>query len=404
MTNNQTTLILTNATLIDCVKMEPVVDTSVVIENGLISEVMRGSPRNSEGIRVIDLAGAYLLPGLWDVHVHPEYPPIPNQTVPEQTLRFGSLLTQALSAGITGVRCAGTAYAMDIALKKAVEEKQFLGPRIVAGGEFLTTTGGHYINSNQTRQCDGPYGFVKAIREQIMAGADQIMLNLTGGITGPIWDRHADSFLLLEEMEAAFAICRQRGYKVIAHATTPEAVKTAIRLGAHSIEHGYMMDDECIDLFVEYGTWYVPTLAISHLTPDRATTTQEKDWLERRNLPLETIKRANDAAKEHGHWFSRALNAGVKMALGSDRQPLHQTTFLEMGMWIKAGATPENTILAATRNAAEICGFGDKLGTIEPGKFADLIVVGNNPLEQIESLRDLRLVLKNGVVITDNLL
>jgi imidazolonepropionase-like amidohydrolase len=139
------------------------------------------------------------------------------------------------------------------------------------------------------------------------------------------------------------------------------------------------------------------------LTPDRATTPQEKDWLERRNLPLETIERANDAAKEHGHWFSRALNAGVKMALGSDRQPLHQTTFLEMGMWIKAGATPENTILAATRNAAELCGFGDKLGTVEPGKLADLIVVRNNPLEQIESFRDLSLVLKNGVVITDNL-
>jgi imidazolonepropionase-like amidohydrolase len=403
MPNNETTLILTNATLIDCVKMEPVVDSSVVIKNGLISEIISGSSFNTEGIRVIDLAGAYLLPGLWDVHVHPEYPPIPDQTVPEQTLRFGWLLTQALTrAGITGVRCAGTAHAIDVALKNAVEKRQFLGPRIVAGGEFLTTTGGHYLKSNQTKQCDGPYGFVKAIREQIMAGADQIKLNLTGGITGPGWDRHADSFLLLEEMEAAFAICRQRGYKVIAHATTPEAVKMAIRLGAHSIEHGYMMDDECIDLFIEYGTWYVPTLAISHLTPDRATTPQEKDWLEQRNLPLETIERANDAAKEHGYWFSRAINAGVKMALGSDRQPLHQTTLLEMGMWIKAGATPEKTILAATRNAAELCGFGDQLGTVESGKLADLIVVGNNPLEQIESLRDLRLVLKEGVVITDN--
>ena len=174
MPNNQTTLILTNATLIDCVKMEPMVGTRVVIENGLISKVIRDSSLNTEEIMVIDLAGAYLLPGLWDVHVHPEYPPIPNQTVPEQTLRFGSLLTQALTrAGITGVRCAGTAHAMDVALKNAVEKRQFLGPRIVAGSEFLTTTGGHYINSNQTRQCDGPYGFVKAIREQIMAGADQ---------------------------------------------------------------------------------------------------------------------------------------------------------------------------------------------------------------------------------------
>jgi len=403
MPNSKTTLILTNATLIDCVETKPVANASVIIENGRISEVVRGNSFDADGTRVINLNGEYLLPGLWDVHVHPEFPPLPDQTIPEQTLRFGWILSKALTrAGIIGVRCAGTAHAMDVALKRAIEQGQFLGPRIVAGGEFLTTTGGHYLKSNQTKQCDGPYGFVRAIREQIMAGADQIKLNLTGGITGPAWDRHADSFLLLEEMEAAFAICRQRGYKVIAHATTPEAVKTAIRLGAHSIEHGYMMDEECIDLFIEHGTWYVPTIGISHLTPDRATTTHEKAWLKQRNLPLETIQRADEASQEHGRWFTRALDAGVKMALGSDRQPLHETTLLEMGLWIKAGATPQQAILAATKNAAELCGLGDQLGTVEPGKLADLIVVGGNPLKEIESLRDLRLVLKEGSVVTDN--
>src|SRR5262245_65963812 len=115
-------------------------------------------------------------------------------------------------------------------------------------------------------------------------GVDQIKLNLSGGVFGPSWDRHWHSFLLTEELEAAFQICSQRGYPVMAHATNPEAVKSAIRLGAHSVEHGYIMDDECIELFLEHDTWYVPTLAISHLTPNQAGNEWERRWLEQRTL------------------------------------------------------------------------------------------------------------------------
>ena len=105
-------------------------------------------------------------------------------------------------------------------------------------------------------------GWVKAIREQIKNGVDHIKLNLSGGIMGPAWDLHTHSFLLDDESRAAFEICRKRGFKVMAHATNPDAVKNAIRLGAHSVEHGYIMDDECIALLLEHNTWYVPTLAI----------------------------------------------------------------------------------------------------------------------------------------------
>ena len=122
--------------------------------------------------------------------------------------------------------------------------------------------------------------FVQAIREQIKNGVDHIKLNLTGGIMGPFWDRHWHSFFLDEELQAAFAICRKRGYKVMAHAANPEAVKAAIRLGAHSVEHGYIMDEECIQLFLEHDVWYVPTLAISHLTPGQASTAWEQRWVE----------------------------------------------------------------------------------------------------------------------------
>ena len=146
-----------------------------------------------------------------------------------------------------------------------------MGPRVFACGNFLTTTGGHFLTSGHARECDGPYGFVNAVREQIKNGVDHIKLNLSGGVMGPFWDRHTHTFLLEEELAATFAMCRQRDFKVMAHATNPDAVRTALRLGAHSVEHGYIMDEECMQMFVEGDTWYVPTLGITHLTPSQAT-------------------------------------------------------------------------------------------------------------------------------------
>ena len=245
--------ILANATLIDCVTPEPRPDSTVVIDDGRISQIVtRGEPVAAAGANVIDLAGAYLLPGLWDVHVHPDYLSLNEAPLAEQVALFGHRLMSALTeSGIVGFRCAGTHSFMDVAWKRAFDSGQFVGPRLYACGHFLTTTGGHFLTTGHALECDGPYGFVKAIREQIKHGVDHIKLNLSGGIMGPAWDRHWHSFLLQDELEAAFAICRQREFKVMAHATNPDAVKNAVRLGAHSVEHGYIMDDECIDLLLE---------------------------------------------------------------------------------------------------------------------------------------------------------
>ena len=211
------------------------------------------------------------MPGLWDVHVHPDYLTLAEVPLADQVALFGHRLMTALTeSGIVGFRCAGTHSFMDVAWKRAFDSGQYVGPRLYACGHFLTTTGGHFLTTGHALECDGPYGFVKAIREQIKNGVDHIKLNLSGGIMGPAWDRHWHSFLLEDELEAAFAICRQREFKVMAHATNPDAVKNAVRLGAHSVEHGYIMDDECIELMLEHDTWYVPTLAISHLTPNQA--------------------------------------------------------------------------------------------------------------------------------------
>ncbi|MFT5173377.1 MAG: imidazolonepropionase-like amidohydrolase [Gammaproteobacteria bacterium] len=395
--------ILRNATLIDCVEPTARENTTVVIDKGRIERLLSTAEQVDDArATIIDLKGAYLMPGLWDVHIHPDYLSLADMPLGEQITLFGHRLMTALTeSGITGFRCAGTHHFMDVVWKRAFASGQYVGPRLFASGHFLTTTGGHFLTSGHALQCDGPYGFVRAIREQMMNGVDHIKINLSGGIMGPDWDRHWHSFLLEEEIQAAFEICRQREFKVMAHATNPEAVKQAVKLGAHSIEHGYIMDDECVELLASSDTWYVPTLAISHLTQNQASNEWEQQWVEGRNLPHSLCCRADAASDVHALWFRKALDAGVKMALGSDIRPLKDAALLEMGLWVKDGASTWQTLLAATINAATVCGVADDLGTVEVGKLADLIVIGANPLEDINAVRDLQLVFKEGRVVSD---
>ena len=295
------------------------------------------------------------MPGLCDVHIHPDYLSLDEMPLADQVTLFGHRLAAALTeSGIVGLRCAGAHHFMDVAWKRAFDSGQHVGPRLFASRYFLTTTGAHFLTSGHALEFDGPYGWVKAIRAQIKNGVDFIKLNLSGGIMGPAWDLHTHSFLLDDEIRAAFEICRKRGFKVMAHATNPDAVKNAIRLGAHSIEHGYIMDDECIALLLEHDTWYVLILAISHLTAIQATNRFEVAWVADRGLSHAQCCCAEAASDVHATWFRKALDAGVRMALGSDIRPLKDATLLEMGLWVRDGATPWQTLVAATRHGAAV--------------------------------------------------
>ena len=397
-------LILTNCNVIDCVNPDTKSRATMVIENGRILEIRDDCPTTStEDDRVVDLAGSYLLPGLWDVHIHPEHPNPASTTVAQLTAAFGQNLQRGMiEAGVTAVRSGGAGHFMDVAWRRAFEGPGPAGPRVFACGSFLTTTGGHFLTSGHARECDGPYGYAEAIRDQMKHDVDHIKLNLSGGIMGPRWDRHTESFLLPEEIETAFALCKQRNFPVMAHATNPESVKIAIKLGAHTVEHAYITDEDCITEFVSSGTWYVPTLSISQLSPNLATTEHEKAYAARKQLASDLVERADAAAAEHRSSFQKALYAGVKMALGSDISPMKDSALLELGLWVKCGATTWQALSAATKNAAEMCGVGLELGTVETGKLADLIVVKDNPLSDIENLRKLELVLKEGRIVADH--
>jgi len=162
--------LLTNATVIDCVNPVPVPNATVAIENGRITAILAGGkPAAAGDAEVIDLKGACLMPGLWDVHIHPDYfPTLNDMPLPDQVTLFGHKMTQALvESGIVGMRSAGAHHYMDVAWKRAYDSGQHLGPHLYAAGHFLTTTGGHFLTSGHAIEVDGPYGWVKAIREQI---------------------------------------------------------------------------------------------------------------------------------------------------------------------------------------------------------------------------------------------
>src|SRR5262245_13593898 len=193
------TLVLENANVIGGASPGVARGVAVTIESGRITAI-GPSGRAAAGAPVIDLRGAYLLPGLWDVHVHLEWPRIASATVAELTVQYAANAARGLcEAGVTSIRTAGTPHFIDVALKRACAAGRLVGPRIFAGGWFLTTTAGHALGTGFARTCDGPMAFVRAIREQMEQGVDHVKLNLSGGVFGPAWDRHWHSFLLAEE-------------------------------------------------------------------------------------------------------------------------------------------------------------------------------------------------------------
>ncbi|MAF53732.1 MAG: hypothetical protein CL694_12070 [Chloroflexi bacterium] len=401
-------LLLRNCSIIDANEPAPRENAHVIVEDGAIVEVGTGGASGAD--ETIDLGGSYLLPGLWDVHTHLKsgtWSGMPSYESPaEAVLTNGRNAMDALEAGVTSMRVVGVQGWADVAWREAFASGRFTGPRLFCCGTILSPTAGHgaslvRASSGLTGDLDGPEAFVKAVRTNIKNGVDQTKLLTTGGIMGAGHDVMSAGMMLKQEIEAAARISIQRGLPVAVHATNPESVKWCVDAGAHSIEHGYILDEEAVRLMGERGVYYVPTLALSHLTADQAATEHERAYCERNQLPDAFRERANRFAPRHEESLRMALDAGIKIASGSDQGPPRDAALLEIELLARCGLGAHGAIVAATKHAAEICLAGDRLGTVEPGKLADLIAVRDNPLDDISNLRTLELVLKEGRIVVD---
>ncbi|HIA75489.1 MAG TPA: amidohydrolase family protein [Rhodospirillales bacterium] len=395
-----------NCTLIDALSLEPR-DVHVSVENGEIADVSDSAIPDNSDTKTIDLRNKYILPGLWDVHTHigrgiPDHE-ARDETTAQRTVRAGDNCQRALTLGITSLRAVGEKDFIDVAWKQAFESGEYVGPNLYTCGWFITTTAGHFLKSGCAIEVDGPTEYIRTIREQIKNGVDFIKLNLTGGVMGPKWDKMPNTFPLQDELKAAFDVCEQRGYKVVAHAGGVDGIKKAISLGAHTLEHGYQFDDEAINMLAESETYYVPTLSLTHMNRGEAfaDSASQLRWMKAHPIDEGYRERAIEAAVMHASGFKKAIAAGVKIACGSDLDLPYGALF-ETEMLVKCGMTEHQAITAATLTSAQVCLADEKNGTIEPGKKADFIILNNNPLENISNLQDVYMVVKDGRIVRDD--
>ncbi|MBI3042739.1 MAG: amidohydrolase family protein [Betaproteobacteria bacterium] len=383
---------MTGGLLIDGTGSPPVRNATVVVEGDTIVAISpeTGSPHHSASERVIDAAGKTILPGLIEAHIHMGWartpgvwPKLVGQAVTMHAARAIRNSLYALSQGITTVREAGAKNGMSISLRSAIEQRIIAGPRIVACGSPITMTGGHA--SQYGREADGPDEVRKAAREQLKAGADFIKLMGNGGFTLTRGDDVTTEQLTRAEMAAAVEEAHKAGRKVAVHASGA-AVGNAIAVGADSIEHGVFLEPSEARKMVEDGIFLVPTLLSMHTLAHHSV-----EWGRSEGAG----RNAARALEQHERSFRTALDAGVRVATGTDWV---LDVVGEMELMVRYGLTPMQAVVAATATAAEVVGLAARIGTIAPGMLADLIVINGNPLNSIEELRCVELVIKNGVV------
>lgn len=390
----------------------PATAQTIVVEDERIVEVRDGYVDAGEfdaGATVIDLRNRFVLPGLMDMHVHLQGELGPNNDrdslrMSDQLMQMRSIhyAMQTLLAGFTTVRDVGNSGQEMYALRDAINNGWIDGPRIVAAGG-VGITGGHGDVSGVSPEllefwtgeniCDGPYDCRRATRNEIKYGADLIKVTATGGV---LTDRATGTGqqMMLDELKEIVSAANSMGRKVAAHAHQEDGIIAALEAGVASIEHGSYTGPEAIKLFKSTGAYLVPTLLAGKTVADMAV---EADFMTDA-IKEKAIRVGSDMAGS----FSKAYKAGVNIAYGTDSGvSKHGINAEEAVLMVENGMPEMEVLVAATINAADLVDMSDSIGTIEAGKYADIIAVDRSPIANIEELLDVDFVMKGGKVYKD---
>ena len=402
--------VFTNAFLIDCTGGEPVEGAAVVVEDDTIKDVARhGAVGALPGpVTTLDCKGATLMPGLTDAHVHicaitenitDQHRYYPASYIAAHAMRRAE---ECLMQGFTTVRDAGGA---DYGFRLALEEGHFPGPRLLVSGNYLSQTGGHGDKRRRAEWidpvgcCVGMVGSIadgvdevrKAAREQLRRDVDQIKIMASGGAMSPSDELDTTQYTVAE-MRAAVEEAQAVGKYVLSHAYSDSAVRRAIEAGVRSIEHGNLIREGAAKAIKEAGAFIVPTMV-----------TYEAIYREGKRYGIgdHQIQKIDLARQQSVQGLTYAYRAGCKIGSGSDLlgdMMSQRAVELELKAQVM---TPMEVLLSATRVNAELFRMQDKIGSVEPGKYADLLVVAGNPLKNLRVLQNqdsLRLIMKGGRV------
>lgn len=381
-------------TLINGTGETPVKNSYFVVEDKKIVKVGNGESPLSDDMEVVDLTGKTVMPGLINSHVHITMEPVGDpvsimerESAAKTTLRGVANLKKHLHSGTTFFRDLGAPKGIDFDLRDGVNEGLVEGPQFLAAGKCVTMTGGHgwFIG----READGVDETRKAAREQLRAGSDIVKIMATGGVMTKGVEPGSPQ-LTMEEMKSAVDEAHKAGKKTASHAQGTEGIKNAILAGIDSIEHGIFLDDEVIQLMVDKGVYLVPTLVAPYFIVENGVEA---------GIPKYAVDKSEYVMKFHMDSFTKAYKAGVKIAMGTDAGTpfnLHDAAPHELKLMIQCGMTPMESLVASTKSSADLLGILDNYGTLEEGKFADFLVLNENPIDNIDTLFDINSVYKLG--------